>query len=66
MPCPLQVTELQKKSTEVHTVLEEGCSLAERLVSDRIGKQGYMDSESSNQSRLSRLQGDIEAIVKAL
>ena len=48
------------------SIVEENCVLAERLVSERITKQQYLDLEKANTSRIQRLQQDIDTIVKTL
>ena len=60
------MNELQKKSAELKTILEESCILAERVVSERIGKQQYLEQDKSNQQRINRLQQDIDSLVQTL
>lgn len=61
-----KVNELQKKSAELKAILEESCILAERVVSERIGKQQYLEQDKSNQQRINRLQQDIDSLVQTL
>lgn len=61
-----QVSDLQKKISDLKLIVEENCTLAERLVAERITKQQYLSEEKGNMSRMQRLQQDIDAIVKAL
>lgn len=63
---PPQVADLQKKSSDLKTIVEESCSLAESLVSERITKQQYLNEEKKNTSRMQRLQQEIDTIVKTL
>ena len=63
---PCQVSDLQKKSSELKVIVDENCTLAERLVAERITKQQYLSDEKGNTSRMQRLQQDINAIVKTL
>ena len=63
---PFQVSDLQKKSSELKVIVDENCTLAERLVAERITKQQYLSDEKGNTSRMQRLQQDINAIVKTL
>ena len=62
----LQVTDLQKKVSDLKAIVEENCTLAERLVAERITKQLYLSEEKGNTSRIQRLQQDIDTLIKAL
>ena len=61
-----QVTELQKRSHDLKTALDESCMLAEKVVSERIGKQAYLEQDKANQNRMTRLQTEIDSIVQTL
>ena len=61
-----QVTELQKKSHDLKTTLDDSCLLAEKVVAERIGKQAYLDQDKANQNRMTRLKNDIDSIVQTL
>ena len=61
-----QVTELQKKTVFLKEVVDDNCTLAERLVSDRITKSEYLNKEKGNTSNMQRLEGEINSIVKAI
>ena len=63
---PLQVNELQKRAKELRAVVVEACQLAEGVVSERLGKQAYVEQEKGNQSRLTRLQQEIDSTVQTL
>ena len=60
------MNDLQKKSSELKAILEESCMLAERVVSERIGKQQYLEQDKGNQQRITRLQQDIDSLVQTL
>ena len=60
------MSELQKKSSELKSVLEESSMLAERVVSERIGKQQYLEQEKGNQQRIARLQQEVDTLVQTL
>ncbi len=71
LPSPLthtrtQVSDLQKKAGELKSAMDETCVLAEKVVNDRITKQQYIDQEKTTQTRISRLQSDIDAMVQTL
>jgi oligosaccharyltransferase complex subunit alpha (ribophorin I) len=61
-----KVTDLQRKSSDLKVIVDESCTLAERLVAERITKQQYLSDEKGNTSRMQRLQQDINSIVKTL
>ncbi|CAI8038564.1 Dolichyl-diphosphooligosaccharide--protein glycosyltransferase subunit 1 [Geodia barretti] len=61
-----RVTELQKKTVSLKEVVDDNCTLAERLVSDRITKSEYLNKEKGNTSNVQRLEGEINSLVKAL
>ena len=52
--------------SELKNVLDESCLLAERLVTDKINKQKYIEQEKSSQSRVDRLLQEVNAIVQTL
>lgn len=66
LPPPLQLSELQKKSSELKNEVDESYQLAESLVVGGIGKQQYLERERTNQAHLNRLQNEIDTIVQGL
>lgn len=70
MLCPLslslQVADIQKKMGEVKSLLEDSCSLAEKLVGDKMAKQKYIEQEKNLQSRIDRLLQEVNTIVQTL
>ena len=51
---------------EVKAVLEENCQLAERLLMERITRNEYLEKEKANQSKLVRLQSEMDIVLKSL
>lgn len=62
----LQVADIQKKMSEVKGLLEESCLLAEKLVSEKLAKQKYVEQEKSLQSRIDRLLVEVNTVVQTL
>ncbi len=60
------MTELQRKVAELKGIVDESCALAESLVGKRVGKEKYISQDKSTQGRISRLSGEIKAIVLGL
>ena len=60
------MNELQKKALGLKELVEESCTLAERLVSNRITASEYISREKGNTSNMHRLQQEISTIAKAL
>lgn len=60
------MNELQKKTSSLKEVVDDNCTLAERLVSDRITKTDYINKEKGNTSNMQRLEGEIASLVKTL
>lgn len=62
----VQVSELQRKMSELKEAMDESCTLAEGLVAKRMGKEKYISQDKSNQTRINRLTGEIKTIVLGL
>lgn len=52
--------------SELKEAVDESCALAESLVGKRVGKEKYISQDKSTQSRITRLSGEIKAIVLGL
>lgn len=62
----MQLGEVQKKMSELKTVLEESCLMAEKVVTDKMNKQKYVEQEKAVQSRIDRLLQEVNAMVQTL
>ena len=61
-----QLQELQKKETELKQLIDQSVVLAQKVVSNKIGKQQYIDSNQNNQAKRDRISEEIEAIIDSL
>ena len=61
-----KISELQKKAGELKREVDEGYLLADSVVNGSMGKQQYVERDRAIQSRLSRLQTEIDGIVQGL
>ena len=52
--------------SELKTVLEESCLMAEKVVTDKMNKQKYVEQEKAVQSRIDRLLQEVNAMVQTL
>ena len=52
--------------SEAKALLEESCLLAEKLVSEKLAKQKYIEQEKSLQNRIDRLLVDVNTVVQTL
>ena len=52
--------------SEVKSLLDESCQLAERLVGEKIQKHKYMEQEKNLSSRIDRLMGEVNTTVQTL
>ena len=58
--------ELQKKASELWTILQSLFSLTEQVVTDSIKKDAYLDRKDKAQDKRQRVSDEIEAIVRGL
>ena len=61
-----QLQELQKKETERKQLIDQSVLLAQKVVSNKIGKQQYLDSSQNNQNKRDRITEEIEAITASI
>lgn len=61
-----KLQELQKKEHERKQLIDQAVLLAQKVVSNKIGKQQYLDNSQNNQSKRDRLTEEIEAITSSL
>jgi len=61
-----KISELQKRAGELKREVDEGYLLADSVVNGSMGKQQYVERDRAIQSRLSRLQTEIDGIVQGL
>ena len=57
---------MQKKMSEVKSLLDESWYLAEKVVKGSVTKQQYVEQNKKIDSKLEKLLQDISAIVQAL
>lgn len=61
-----KLQELQKKETERKQLIDQSVLLAQKVVSNKIGKQQYLDSSQNNQNKRDRITEEIEAITASI
>lgn len=62
----IQVLELQKKASELWTILHSLLNLTEQVLTENIKKEAYVDQERKAQDKRQRVTDEIEAIVRGL
>jgi len=61
-----KLLELQKKESERKQLIEQAIVLAQRVVSNKIGKQQYVENNQNNRTRRDRITEDMEDIIGSL
>eukprot|EP00794_Sanderia_malayensis_P007610 gene7610-8450_t len=61
-----KLQELQKKEHERKQLLDQAVLLAQKVVGNKMGKQQYLDSSQSIQTKRDRITDEIEAIIASL
>ena len=61
-----QVLDIQKKMSEVKTLVDESWYLAEKVVKGSVTKQQYLDQSKKAESKMEKLMQDIESVVQTL
>lgn len=61
-----QVLELQKKASELWTIVQSLLTLTEQVMSENMKKDAYVDQEQKAQEKRQRVTDEIEAIVRGL
>lgn len=60
------MTELQRKESEKKQLLDAAIVLAEKVVSNRLSKQAYVESDNSNKAKRQKLSAEIESLAVSL
>ena len=61
-----QLTELQRKENEKKQLLDSAIVMAEKLVNNRLSKQGYLEGEGNNKTKRQKLSAEIESLAACL
>jgi len=56
----------KKKESERKQLIEQAIVLAQRVVSNKIGKQQYVENNQNNRTRRDRITEDMEDIIGSL
>ena len=62
----LQLTELQRKEHEKKQLLDAAIAMAEKVVNNRLSKQGYVEGEANNKAKRQKLSAEIESMAASL
>ena len=62
----LQLTELQRKEHEKKQLLDAAIAMAEKVVNNRLSKQGYVEGEANNKAKRQKLSAEIETMAASL
>lgn len=62
----LQLTELQRKEHEKKQLLDAAITMAEKVVNNRLSKQGYVEGEANNKVKRQKLSAEIETMAASL
>lgn len=61
-----KLRELQKKEAERKQLIEQASIMAQKIVSSKIGKQQYIESNQTNHAKRDRITEDMVAIIATL
>lgn len=61
-----KLTELQRKENEKKQLLDSAIVMAEKLVNNRLSKQGYLEGEGNNKTKRQKLSAEIESLAACL
>lgn len=62
----IQLTELQRKEHEKKQLLDTAIVMAEKVVSGRLSKAGYVEGEANNKAKRQKLSAEIESLAASL
>lgn len=60
------MTDLQRKEGEKKQLLDAAIVLAEKVVSGRLSKPGYVESDNNNKAKRQKLSAEIESLAASL
>lgn len=61
-----KLTELQRKEHEKKQLLDTAIVMAEKVVSGRLSKPGYVEGEANNKAKRQKLSAEIESLAASL
>lgn len=61
-----KLTELQRKEHEKKQLLDAAIAMAEKVVNNRLSKQGYVEGEANNKAKRQKLSAEIESMAASL
>ncbi len=64
--CCEQLQDVQKKMSEVKSLIEDCCLLAEKVVKESMKKPQYVEQSKAAESKIDKILADVSAIMHTL